>query len=508
MGTHTANEPSSGSELAHLLLANEEWLTQRVQHYGRERGFAPRSSAVAEAWRQSITGLTASLVAAIERSNAQPESGVDVGWLPDPATPAGQSEGLLPHMSRLASYLFPMMYGSFEDSYLELIEQSEMSPDAKGFWSGFVRRVFEELESAFCQRWGLGSVDQGRPSFDPSCRGTLGEETTFRAVFENLQVPVLLLDAEGRIRNMNRQALRLIAVSDPSCAAGRLGKIDVEAVSSSTLRGCDPEELFPWLPPKSRLLGSPASVERFECAFSAGGQTRVFEGRVSRLLDGNGWRVGSVLVLNDVSGYKALAERLDHLANTDDLTQVNNRRRFFEVAHQEILRARRYCRDFSLLLIDVDEFKRVNDNYGHAAGDQLLVALAQAMQETLRRTDTLGRVGGEEFAIALPETSEEAARIAAERLRSRIAQTSVPVPIGMLGVTVSVGTATLASGDQELEALLRRADQALYEAKAAGRDRVIQSQLPTLDSAVLGTPSGVVPRSDTAADPFTSFYRR
>ena len=162
------------------------------------------------------------------------------------------------------------------------------------------------------------------------------------------------------------------------------------------------------------------------------------------------------------------ADDMAVLANTDELTQVANRRKSNEVLQAELVRFARYGRAFSIVLLDIDHFKHVNDTLGHAVGDQALVAVAARVGAALRASDTLGRWGGEEFLVVLPETDFDATVDKAEAICVCIA--SVPA-VNDHAVTVSCGVASAKPGDS-VKMLLERADAALYEAKSAGRNRV------------------------------------
>jgi len=164
-------------------------------------------------------------------------------------------------------------------------------------------------------------------------------------------------------------------------------------------------------------------------------------------------------------------------ATTDALTGAWSRGYFLPMADEEIDRAGRYRRPLSLVLIDLDHFKRVNDSFGHHAGDQTLCHIARLSREMLRAHDTFARLGGEEFAILMPETAEAAAAAVAERLRARVADESIETLSGRVRITISVGVAQLRAGE-EFKALYNRADKALYEAKRQGRDRVETSSDP------------------------------
>lgn len=167
-----------------------------------------------------------------------------------------------------------------------------------------------------------------------------------------------------------------------------------------------------------------------------------------------------------------LAQKLAMLATTDALTGLPNRRRLMEAMELEVARAARSGRPLALALLDVDHFKAVNDTHGHPAGDEVLRCVAEELRRIGRSGDVLGRFGGEEFAVLMPETDLAQARRAGERLRAGIAKRTIHYPDGSIGrVTVSAGVALLA-GDESCDLLVSRADAALYEAKADGRNLV------------------------------------
>jgi diguanylate cyclase (GGDEF)-like protein len=171
---------------------------------------------------------------------------------------------------------------------------------------------------------------------------------------------------------------------------------------------------------------------------------------------------------------RALQAELRRLASTDELTGLANRRWFLEMATRELERCRRFRQAFSVLMVDVDHFKLINDTHGHAVGDAVLVAVARALESSLRSVDLLGRVGGEEFAAGLPQTLGDDALATAERLRANVEAISITLESGAtLRLTTSVGVTVVQAGDATLDVLMARADEALYTAKRAGRNRVV-----------------------------------
>ncbi len=175
--------------------------------------------------------------------------------------------------------------------------------------------------------------------------------------------------------------------------------------------------------------------------------------------------------------WKRLARARDamaRMAHTDFLTGLANRRAFVEAAKLELARARRYAAPVSVMMLDIDHFKAINDRFGHEVGDAVLRELAALALGELRAIDLMGRWGGEEFVVLLPETDATSALGAAERLRSAIEKSTLSGGNGSAGLklTVSVGYAEAAAGNGGIDALLRRADDALYRAKNSGRNRV------------------------------------
>lgn len=189
-------------------------------------------------------------------------------------------------------------------------------------------------------------------------------------------------------------------------------------------------------------------------------------------LDENGHSIGVEGIARNISERKELEERLSTFARIDGLTQTYNRRYFYEEAEKQLVLAHRYQRAVAILMLDLDRFKQVNDTYGHRAGDEVLQHFAQICRETIRETDIIGRTGGEEFAILLPETELDSAYLLAERIRSGVESSALKFKKSILPYSVSIGVAVKDTEKMRIEELLSRADEALYEAKEAGRNRV------------------------------------
>jgi len=196
--------------------------------------------------------------------------------------------------------------------------------------------------------------------------------------------------------------------------------------------------------------------------------------RDNKLNNGDRIKVGPT-ILKFLSGLDAEAkyhEEIYRMTIIDGLTQIHNKRYLFESLDKELIRARRYERELGLLIFDIDFFKRINDQFGHLAGDHVLRELARVVQERIRRDEVFARYGGEEFVIVLPETGLSGAQALAENLRSRVAAHGFAFQGERIPVTISVGVAQLAKEDRTAADLIQRADEKLYEAKRGGRNQV------------------------------------
>ena len=184
---------------------------------------------------------------------------------------------------------------------------------------------------------------------------------------------------------------------------------------------------------------------------------------------------GRMLNYADVTDMVDEAARLEDLANLDGLTGLANRRQLNVIAHRDFERARREMTPMAIILIDIDRFKRVNDDFGHDIGDRAICHVANICRDSKRSTDFVARIGGEEYVILLPDTSSEGALVISERIRRRVEANPLIVNGSQLYLTVSAGVAELSSGCSDFASLMKRADRLLYQAKAEGRNRVVGS---------------------------------
>jgi diguanylate cyclase (GGDEF)-like protein/PAS domain S-box-containing protein len=285
---------------------------------------------------------------------------------------------------------------------------------------------------------------------------------------------VLSIDAEGRIEAVNPSVLRQTGFRAIETIGHSLDMFDAPSSAANTLS----------------LKGQIEVASRDGWYLHEGWQRR-FEGELfwcQRLIAARSEEgeqdplsiKGYTVILREVTRQKGDVGDLKQRLTRDYLTGACNRTHFFELAERECSRSRRYGSPLTLIAIDVDHFKRLNDNYGHAAGDEVLKLFSQACMGSLRPSDTFARLGGEEFVVLLPGTVPQRAGEISERLRATIAATAMKIAGNVLHVTVSVGYSCINGGASTLTGLLAAADKALYAAKRSGRDCVMMSTTETV----------------------------
>ncbi|WP_207936937.1 sensor domain-containing diguanylate cyclase [Pseudomonas sp. 51_B] len=223
----------------------------------------------------------------------------------------------------------------------------------------------------------------------------------------------------------------------------------------------------------AQVLLKGAVEDREYRILNASGQVRWLSDKCYINQQSEGERVIVVGIAEDITEKKQLEGELQRLATTDVLTQSSNRRHFFECARQAFDHAREDGTPLAFLLLDIDDFKRINDSYGHQEGDQVLQRIADSGKAVLRRGDQFGRIGGEEFAAIFPGCNAQAAEIIAERLQREVQRLSFSHNEQTYSVTVSQGLTALTDQDTSLDDLFARADAAMYRAKRQGKNQIV-----------------------------------
>lgn len=286
------------------------------------------------------------------------------------------------------------------------------------------------------------------------------QQALLSVVLDNVDALVYMKGEDRRFRYANQHVADVFGVP----VSDIVGKLDSQLMPPETA------DRF-WHHDQEILRSGERSMSE-QALTDASGQTRYYWSVMVPWTQVDGSR--AVIGLStDITELHRLQEELQRQARTDALTGLANRRYFQECAQTEFERSRRYGRPLSLVAIDVDHFKEINDRHGHPIGDQVLQTLAQCVQGNLRSNDVFARTGGEEFCILLPDTDVAPAAELAERLRGHL---GLCVAVQDLGLTVSAsfGVTGLAGEDDRFEDIFARADRALYAAKDQGRNRVVR----------------------------------
>ncbi len=293
------------------------------------------------------------------------------------------------------------------------------------------------------------------------------ESVTVEKLFESMPVAMALIDREGRHVALNQALASLSGLK----AAELIGR-KVEDLSSES--GENIRRDF-------RCFDAGMEVPDHELVLGL----RTYLVSVRPVRGPAGHAVGEMVALTDITRRKEVEaelqeanRRLEYLASRDQLTGLLNARTFYEVCDQIIKAALRDNAPFSVLFVDLDHFKGVNDAYGHEAGDLVLRTAAEALRLTMRESDVLGRVGGEEFAAFLPETGLDGALVLAEKVRAAVESLEIPYRGAALRVTASVGVSARMRHHKSIADIQRDADHAMYHAKKEGRNRVSFLAMP------------------------------
>ena len=298
------------------------------------------------------------------------------------------------------------------------------------------------------------------------------------SVLENVDACIYTKDRARRYTYANAKMAAVVGRTPEQL----IGRTDEELVP--------PEVAADWRVLDDRVFATGETQSGEELSTSPDGERRHFWVVQIPQRDSSGEVVSLVGISTDFTEFYRLKEELARQATTDELTGVRNRRSLLETARQEFSRAGRYGHPLSMLMLDIDYFKRINDGFGHDVGDKVLRAVADACRRELRDSDVLGRLGGEEFGVLLPNTSREGAAVVAERLRARVDALRLSGDWGEdIMPKVSVGVACIQEATR-IEVVLKRADEAMYAAKAAGRNRVHVADAGTTDACAAATQAG------------------
>lgn len=455
------------SPLKEYVLNHEDWLMERILKYAKQRDYTKYTSTLKEPWRLSISGLSTSLIDALNTKGQDLELGPHDEYISDPASHFGIIEAERHKQRGISIDMFLGLMKYYRQSYSDLIRESNFESDTKCQYEQIVKRFFDRVEIGFCTKWASAEDDDFVKELQCSNRNMTNEKNKYLTIFESLSMPVFIVDLDGTIENMNHAASGILNY-DTAPGKQYYGENDTDKLMFV--------EAFPWLEKFfSNFMTGDKKQQKFETAISDKGQ--FFFISFSRSLDISGKFSNTIVIIEDITKRKIMEKELEKLATTDPLTGAKNRRSFLHLFEKEIKRSKRYNYSLALLMMDIDHFKQVNDNFGHDIGDKILKLLVAKSHSVLRDSDLFGRWGGEEFIILLPETDLPHASAATERLRGELAKSELVTNDGVnINFTVSIGFTIIENQNIAIDDIIKKADKALYMAKEQGRNRVVLVQ--------------------------------
>ncbi len=292
-----------------------------------------------------------------------------------------------------------------------------------------------------------------------------------QSILESSPDGILVVDENGTVKFYNRKFFDVWMLPnkiDPikSMPEYVIGGDDTPLLKAVTQLVSDPKAFVDRV---QELYENPQLVDYCEIKLK---DERILERHSSVLWGDERQYLGRVWFFRDITAHKKIESDLEELTHLDPLTGIANRRYFFERASLEYARSKRYLTPLCIASMDIDHFKLVNDNHGHAAGDEVIKMLCSISQGMLRETELLARIGGEEFAILMPNTKLDGASHLGDRLRQVIADHQLTYEGQEISISVSIGIAELSPKDSSIEDCLRKADKAMYMAKENGRNRM------------------------------------
>ncbi|AAZ24563.1 sensor domain-containing diguanylate cyclase [Colwellia psychrerythraea] len=285
----------------------------------------------------------------------------------------------------------------------------------------------------------------------------------FEAVVNNAYDGIITIDEQQNVKLFNEAAQSMFGYSEQEIMGQPLTKLlpeKYQAKHHGYVEGFKRSQV------DSRPMQTRAAVQ----GLRKDGSEFAIEVTISKIRIAD--NVEFTAVIRDISEKNQLLEELILSSRRDPLTELYNRRYFTELLHSEITRSRRFKRGFSLLMLDIDHFKSINDRYGHACGDAALIAFSKAVTNSIREVDTICRWGGEEFLVLLPEIPKVTAMVVAEKIRKNIENLETIYEGDLIKVTVSIGLEYFSGDAIEMSSMINKVDQILYRAKDTGRNKI------------------------------------
>lgn len=439
-----------------LINENQLFLIKRILNYAKLHGYVKYTSTLEEAWAVSISGLSKSMTAAVKTDPAIQDINVDYDFLTNPICSYGVIEAKKHRGRGVSLEMFLGLMKYYRQAYFDLIIEKISNEEKKQHYLVWVNRFFDYNEIAFCSEWSSNSKDILINELQEANRKITNEKNKYLTIFESMSTPALHLDAGDYCVNINNAAQKLI-LEDPQNPG-----FSYYSDSETKLKFA---EIFPWLETeyKNFIRGSlfEITVETDFKSKTLG--IRNMNIKFHRMLDVSGKFSGTVVLFTDMTEYKVIEEQLRRLSFHDSLTGLYNRG--FMVEEINRLSTGRF-NPVGIVSIDVDGLKLVNDNYGHNAGDNLLIRVSEIIQKNFRESDVVVRNGGDEFAIIMPFCHSDSVKRACDRMRDKI--NLLNEDESRIPISISIGWCVGEPGvNSSMHEIIKEADKRMYYEKGS-----------------------------------------
>jgi diguanylate cyclase (GGDEF)-like protein len=401
-------------KLKEIILDSEEILMEKVLKYAKEYNYVKYTSTLKEAWRISIAGLSEALIKVIEKSGTIPEMGPDEDYTKNEVTEFGIIEAQK-HRSRgitLGMYLGLMKY--YHQAYIDLINESNFSPIEKEYFSQYIKRFFDHVELGFAVEWAGSSEKQRLEELQEANREMTNEKNKYLTIFESIYDPVILVDRENNIENINYKAAEVF--------------LNVIIPGMKYYSNINTDKEFHWLGEElAKFIELNINEVLQEKTIETKTGQKTFLIKFKKMLDISEKYTGTVIIFNDITERKRIErelkiqhEKLEFYAFTDPMTGVSNRRTGLMILDKELAKVNREGAPLSICFMDLDGLKAVNDTYGHMEGDLLINYIVSSIKSSVREVDTVSRMGGDEFLIIFPGCCEADAEEVVKRICDKL----------------------------------------------------------------------------------------
>lgn len=397
-----------------FILNSEDILMDKVLKYAKEHNYTKYTSTLKEAWRLSIAGLSDALIIAMEKNDKIPELGPDDDYSKDEIAEFGIMEARK-HRSRgitLGMFLGLMKY--YQQAYIDLIKESELLPDEKEYFSQYVKRYFDHLELGFTIEWSGLSKKQEFEELQEINRSMTNEKNKYLTVFESIYDPIILINKQNNIENINHGAVNLLF--DDASGMKYYSNIHMNFMPD-------------WLKNVLQLFTEQCKEEiLLERTLETKLGQKTFMIKLKKMLDISEKYSGTVIIFYDITErlkiereLKIQYEKMEVYAHTDPMTGISNRRTGIMLLEQELSLLSNET-PLCICFIDIDGLKTVNDTYGHAEGDALINFIVSGIKSTISKADMVSRMGGDEFLIVFPNRREMEADKIMKQICSQMAE--------------------------------------------------------------------------------------